>query len=123
MNEQVTDQAAAVLRFRRLVELIADPDEHWHYRNGEPMAPDAAAFLEYLRGVEQRLVAAEARGAELEAAPPRPRCAYCDQQATTGRTHYYLGFPTARELLCAQHAQNHPFESGGEPLATTEGGV
>lgn len=59
MNEQVTDQAAAVLRFRRLVELIADPDEHWQYRNGEPMAPDATAFLEYLRGVEQRLVAAE----------------------------------------------------------------
>ena len=49
------------------IELIADPDEHWQYRNGEPMAPDAAAFLEYLRGVEQRLVAAEARVAELEA--------------------------------------------------------
>ena len=48
------------------IELIADPDEHWQYRNGEPMAPDAAAFLEYLRGVEQRLVAAEARVAELE---------------------------------------------------------
>jgi hypothetical protein len=59
MNEQVTTQAAAVLRFRRLVELIADPDEHWYYRNGEPMAPDAASFLEYLRGVEQRLVEAE----------------------------------------------------------------
>lgn len=59
MNEQVTAQAAAVLRFRRLVELIADPDEHWYYRNDEPMAPDAAAFLEYVQGVEQRLVAAE----------------------------------------------------------------
>ena len=59
MNEQVTAQVAAVLRFRKLVELIADPDEHWYYRNGEPMAPDATAFLEYLRGVEQRLVAAE----------------------------------------------------------------
>ncbi len=58
MNEQ-TEQVAAVLRFRKLVELIADPDERWYYRNGEAMAPDAAAFLEYVRGVEQRLVAAE----------------------------------------------------------------
>ena len=176
MNEH-TEQVGAALRFRKQIELLADPDEYRHYANGEPMAPDATAFLEYVRGLEQRLVAAEARAVELEghllnthrvneanrrtvkdatevleadlnaaraelaalrderdrlagyvaqlevqleAAVPRPRCAYCDQQATTARTHYYLGFPTARELLCAQHAQDHPYE-GGETLPTTEG--
>lgn len=123
MDEQVAAQAAAVLRFKKLIELISDPDEHWYYRNGEPMAPDAAAFLEYVRGVEQRLVAAEARAVELEASPPRPRCAYCDQPATVSRTHYYLGFPTARELLCAQHAHDHPYEGGDERMVTTEGNV
>lgn len=57
MNEQL----AALLRFEKFIE--SHVDVITEYDNGEPMGDDAAIFLEYLRGVEQRLVAAEARPA------------------------------------------------------------
>ena len=83
------------------IELIADPDEHWQYRNGEPMAPDAAAFLEYLRGVEQRLVAAEARGAELEAASELA----IDKWADAARSETQLRLDAAEARVAELEAQ------------------
>jgi cell division protein FtsB len=75
MDTNMPQQVAAILRFKRFVELLSDPKEGRTYINGEPMAPDATAFLSYFRDIEQgyaegldavaRAAAAEAEVARL----------------------------------------------------------
>ena len=66
MTERI-DFIKAVLRFKRTIAGFASTQEHGTGLDEEVTA-DAAAFLEYLKGIENRFVAAEARVAELEAA-------------------------------------------------------
>ncbi len=66
MTERI-DFIKAVLRFKRTIAGFALTQEHGTGLDEEVTA-DAAAFLEYLEGIENRFVAAEARVAELEAA-------------------------------------------------------
>ncbi len=82
MDEQVTAQAAAVLRFKQFIELHISERVIAKYDDGRPMGNDADIFLEYLQGVEQRLVAAEAALTEAHAypCPPRRRKAFEDKE-------------------------------------------
>ena len=73
MDTNMPQQVAAILRFKRFVELLSDPKEGRTYINGEPMAPDATAFLSYFRDIEQGYAegldaVARAAAAEAEAA-------------------------------------------------------
>ena len=66
MTERI-DFIKAVLRFKRTIAGFASTQEHGTGLDEEVTA-DAAAFLEYLKGIENRFEAAERRVAELEEA-------------------------------------------------------
>jgi len=42
------------------------------------------------------------------------RCCYCNKPATMARTYYDRGFPSAREHLCAEHFEHHPWHGDEE---------
>ena len=60
---------------------------------------------------------AAALRAELDAARAgqvQARCCYCNKPATMARTYYDRGFPSAREHLCAEHFEHHPWHGDEE---------
>ena len=65
----------------------------------------------------------------LDALPALPirieaRCCHCDKPATIARTYYDSGFPSAREHLCPEHADNHPWHGTAiPPVARPKPGI
>ena len=49
------------------------------------------------------------------------RCCHCLKPATIVRTYYDTGFPSAREHLCAEHSENHPFHGTAIPPVARPG--
>ena len=60
---------------------------------------------------------AAARAELVLAGPARvyARCCHCDKPARIARTYYDSGFPSAREHLCPEHADNHPWHGTAIP--------
>ena len=59
----------------------------------------------------------DALRAQLDAARAgqvQARCCYCNKPATMARTYYDRGFPSAREHLCAEHFEHHPWHGDEE---------
>ena len=93
MDTNMPQQVAAILRFKRFVELLSDPKEGRTYINGEPMAPDATAFLSYFRDIEQGYAegldaVARAAAAEAEAARLREAGRMVQEEVAAWRDSY-----------------------------------
>ena len=72
---------------------------------------------EWRARAERAEAEAEALRAELDAARAgqvQARCCYCNKPATMARTYYDRGFPSAREHLCAEHFEHHPWHGDEE---------
>ena len=70
-----------------------------------------------LARAERAEAEAAALRAQLDAARAgqvQARCCYCNKPATMARTYYDRGFPSAREHLCAEHFEHHPWHGDEE---------
>ena len=78
----------------------------------EQIAAGRLAFPEapiYAERDELRAQLDAARAGQVQA-----RCCYCNKPATMARTYYDRGFPSAREHLCAEHFEHHPWHGDEE---------
>ena len=76
-----------------------------------------AALESDTRRAKRAEAEAAALRAELDAARAgqvQARCCYCNKPATMARTYYDRGFPSAREHLCAEHFEHHPWHGDEE---------
>ena len=94
------------------------PDVMEQIRAGRLTFPEAPIYAER-----------DALRAQLDALPALPirieaRCCHCDKPATIARTYYDSGFPSAREHLCPEHADNHPWHGTAiPPVARPKPGI
>ena len=92
----------------------SEPDERTHCDeriNGSDVAyvPLARAERAEAERDELRAQLDAARAGQVQA-----RCCYCNKPATMARTYYDRGFPSAREHLCAEHFEHHPWHGDEE---------
>ena len=92
------------------------PDVMEQIRAGRLTFPEAPIYAER-DALRAELAAARAELAALKARPIQieARCCHCDKPATIVRTYYDSGFPSAREHLCPEHADNHPWHGNAIP--------
>ena len=92
----------------------SEPDERTF--SWERINDSDVAYVPLARAERAEAEAAALR-AELDAARAgqvQARCCYCNKPATMARTYYDRGFPSAREHLCAEHFEHHPWHGDEE---------
>ena len=95
----------------------SDPGERTHCEDRINASDVAYVPLERAERAEGERDALRARLDALPALPIRieARCCHCDKPARIARTYYDSGFPSAREHLCPEHADNHPWHGTAIP--------
>ena len=92
----------------------SEPDERTHC--DERINSSDVAYVPLARAERAEAERDELR-AQLDAARAgqvQARCCYCNKPATMARTYYDRGFPSAREHLCAEHFEHHPWHGDEE---------